>query len=86
MSHVITARVSSDVLALVDHLAGARERSRSWIISRLVEEGVRRQTEFDTFIQEGLDDIDAGHFHTQEEMEAWWAKRKAERTVPPVAE
>jgi predicted transcriptional regulator len=86
MSNVITARVSDDVLALVDHLAGARERSRSWIVSKLVEEGARRQAEFDAFIQQGEDDIKAGRFYTQDEMEAWWAQRRADRAPAPVAE
>lgn len=77
--NVISARVSDEVLALIDSLATARERSRSWVAAKLIEEAARRQSEFDAFIQVGLDDIAAGRVHTQEEVEAWFAKRKAER-------
>lgn len=86
MSNVITARVSDEVLAMIDRLASSRERSRAWIVNKLVDEAAKRQIEFDDFVQVGLDDIAAGRVHTQEEMEQWFADRKANRASRIAAE
>jgi predicted transcriptional regulator len=81
MSNVITARVSDEVLAMIDQLATTRERSRAWITAKLIEEAARRQSEFDAFLQVGLDDLAAGRVHTQEDVEAWFTERKANRAT-----
>jgi predicted transcriptional regulator len=60
MSNVITARVSDQILAKIDSLATSRERSRSWIVSKLLEAAADQQLEMDAFMQVGADDIDAG--------------------------
>ncbi len=86
MSNVVTARVSDEVLAMIDNLAKSRERSRSWITAKLIEDAVRRQSEFDAFIQVGLDDIAAGRVHTQDDVEAWFAHRIAKRNAQIAAE
>jgi predicted transcriptional regulator len=72
-NNVITTRVSDEVLAMIDRLAESRERSRSWIVAKLVEAAAAKQIEMDDFIQIGIDDIERGDFYTQEEMEAWAA-------------
>lgn len=79
MKNVITTRVSDDVLAMIDRLAKSRERSRAWIVNKLVDEAAKRQIEFDDFVEVGLDDLTAGRVHTQEEMEKWFESRKANR-------
>lgn len=86
MSNVITARVSDDILAMIDRLAVSRDRSRAWIVNKLVDEAAKRQIEFDDFVQVGLDDIAAGRTHTQEEMESWFEARKASRACRISAE
>lgn len=86
MSNVVTARVSDEVLAMIDRLATSRERSRAWIVNKLVDEAAKRQIEFDDFVQVGLDDIAAGRVHTQEEMERWFEARKANRASRIAAE
>jgi predicted transcriptional regulator len=60
MSNVVTARVSDEVLAMIDALAASRERSRSWIVSKLIEVATAKQLEMDAFIQVGMDDLAAG--------------------------
>jgi predicted transcriptional regulator len=86
MSNVITARVSDEVLAMIDRLASSRERSRAWIVNKLVDEAAKRQIEFDDFVQVGLDDLAAERVHTQEEMEQWFETRKANRASRIAAE
>lgn len=78
-NNVISARVSDEVLAMIDSLAESRERSRAWIVAKLVEGAAARQIEMDDFIQVGIDDIERGDFYTQEEMEAWVALLKQSR-------
>lgn len=79
--NVISARVSDEVLAMVDRLAATQDRSRAWITAKLIEEAALRESEFDAFIQVGLEDIAAGRVHSQTEMEAWFAERKANRAI-----
>jgi predicted transcriptional regulator len=86
MKNVVTARVNDDVLKMIDTLAAKRDRSRAWIVAKLIESAAREQIEFDAFLQVGIDDIEAGRFHTQEEVEAWWEARKASRSDRIAAE
>jgi predicted transcriptional regulator len=78
-NNVISARVSDEVLAMIDRLAESRERSRAWIVAKLVEGAAAKQIEMDDFVQVGIDDIERGDFYTQEEMEAWVATPKQSR-------
>ncbi len=86
MSNVITARVSDEVLVMIDRLANMNERSRSWIVAKLIESAASKQIELADFIQEGIDSIERGDFYTQEQMEAWFEERKASRTSRIAAE
>jgi predicted transcriptional regulator len=85
-NNVISARVSDEVLAMVDRLAESRDRSRSWIVSKLIEGAAAKQIEMDDFVQIGLDDIERGETYTREEMEAWFAAKKANRVNSVAAE
>ena len=71
MSKVVTARIKDEVLADVDRIAEMRDRSRAWVLSRMIEKAVERELEFRSFIQEGVDAIERGEYYTQEEMEEW---------------
>lgn len=71
MSKVVTARIRDEVLADVDRIAEMRDRSRAWVLSRMIEKAVERELEFRAFIQEGVDAIERGEYYTQEEMEEW---------------
>ncbi len=66
--NVISARVSDEVLAMVDRLAATQDRSRAWIVSKYLEKAVRKDTELLNFIQEGEDAIDRGEYVTHEEL------------------
>lgn len=79
MTNVVTARVSDELLTMIDALATKRERSRAWIVARLIDAAAREQIAFDAFLQVGIDDIQAGRTHTQEEVETWWEARRANR-------
>jgi predicted transcriptional regulator len=78
-SNVISARVSDEVLAMIDQLALDQDRSRSWVVAKLVELATKKQIEQLTFIQKGFDEIEQGDSYTQEEMEAWVVGLKQSR-------
>lgn len=86
-SQVITARIDPEVMALVDRLAAAQGRSRSWLAARAIEKMARAETEFLDFVKEGEDAIARGEYLTQEQMEEWIAERVRNRqTVRQAAE
>lgn len=78
---VISARIDADLLAKLDRIAAFNERSRAWVISRLLDSAATKELEFVEFIQVGLDDIAAGrvvpHEQVVAEIEARIAGRKA---------
>lgn len=85
-TNVVTARVSDEVLAMIDRLATSRDRSRAWIAAKLIESAARSQIEMDDFIQVGLDDLDAGRVIPHEEVMAWIDERIASRSLSIAAE
>lgn len=80
-SAVITARVDPEIAELVDQVASAHGRSRAWFVAQAVEKAARKEAEFLAFVQEGIDDIDAGrvvsHEDVMAELDAMIAKHKA---------
>ena len=77
-SQIITARIDPEVMDLVDRVAKARGRSRSWLAARAIEKMVRAEVGMMDFIQQGEDDIAAGRFLTQEQMEEWVENLRSE--------
>jgi predicted transcriptional regulator len=81
MSNVVTARVSDEVLVMIDRLAVSRERSRAWIVSRLIEQAAKKQIEMDDFIQVGLDDLAAGRTIPHDELVKQIMERRKRRAA-----
>jgi predicted transcriptional regulator len=69
-SNVITARVDDETLNLVDKVARAQGRSRAWFAARAIEQVARSEAELLAFIQEGIDDIEAGRIIEHDDMMA----------------
>ncbi len=83
---VISARIDETTAALLDQVAAAQGRSRAWLVSNAVKRLAEEQAAFLAFVQQGIDDFEAGRVHTQDEVEAWIAQRIADRTAPIAAE
>lgn len=83
---VITARIDADTAAGLDRLAKQLDRSRAWIVAKVVTQAVKAELEFQAFVQEGEDAIDRGEFYTQQEMEAWFEQRIKSRATDQAAE
>lgn len=81
MSNVVTARVSDEVLALIDRLAVTRERSRAWIVAQLIETAARKQVEFDDFIRVGVEDFEAGRTVPHDQLVTTMRQRYGSRAA-----
>ena len=75
---VISARIDAETAAKLDAIAEASDRSRAWLVAQAVREMIARDEELMAFLQPGLDDIAAGRIQTQEQMEAKFAKLRAD--------
>jgi predicted transcriptional regulator len=75
---VITARLDSETMALVDQVAKANGRSRAWFAARAISRAAKHEAEFLAFVQEGIDAADRGELIGNEEMNAWFDERIAE--------
>lgn len=61
-SSIISARLDDETLALVDQVAAAQGRSRSWFAARAIRAAAREEAELLAFVQEGIDALDRGEF------------------------
>jgi predicted transcriptional regulator len=80
-SAVISCRVDEEMLAILDRLATAHDRSRAWIVHKLLTEAARAELKLLEDIEEGIADLDAGRSISHEELvtilEARYAGREA---------
>jgi predicted transcriptional regulator len=66
--NVVSARVSDELLVMIDRLAEKQDRSRAWIVAKCLDLAVRRDIKFLDFVQAGEDAIESGDYVTQEEL------------------
>lgn len=78
---VITARLDAETLALVDKVASAQGRSRSWFAAQAIRKVAESEAEFLAFVQEGIDAADRGqlvpHEAVMAEIDGMIAKHRA---------
>jgi predicted transcriptional regulator len=67
-TQVITARVDTETLVLVDKVAKSQGRSRAWFIAKAVQRAAETEADFMAFLQVGLDDIEAGRMVPHEDV------------------
>ncbi|KQT31789.1 hypothetical protein ASG29_07715 [Sphingomonas sp. Leaf412] len=75
----ILAPLDRATLAKVTLLARARGISEAEFAAEAIRAAATQQTDFDAFIQVGIDSAERGEVHTQEEVEAWFEERIAAR-------
>lgn len=80
-SVVVTTRLDRQIIDLVDRVALAAGHSRSKFAARAIAEAARREAAFLAFVQEGIDDLDAGrivpHETVMAELDAMVARHEA---------
>jgi len=67
---VITTRLDAETLALVDRVAKAQGRSRSWFAAQAIKRAAEAEAEYQAFVQEGIDSADRGELIPHEEVMA----------------
>jgi predicted transcriptional regulator len=80
-SSVITARIDAETSALVDKIAAAQGRSRSWFAAQAVRRMAEEEAAFLAFVQEGIDAADRGELIPHEEVFAHLRARRARRSA-----
>lgn len=68
-SSVITTRLDPETLALVDRVAKAQGRSRSWFAAQAIKRAAEAEAEYQEFVQVGADAIERGEFVENEIVE-----------------
>lgn len=78
---VVTTRLDKATIDLVDRVASAGGHSRSRFVAMAIAEAAKREAAFLSFVQEGLDDLDAGrtvpHDTVMAKLDAIVAKHEA---------
>jgi predicted transcriptional regulator len=64
----ITARVDAETLALVDQVAKAKGRSRSWLAEQAIRHVAKQEADFLAFVQAGIDSADRGELIPHDEV------------------
>jgi predicted transcriptional regulator len=80
MSHVVTTRIDTETLDLVDRAARANGRSRAWFAARAIRRAAEDEIEFLASLDEADSQIDRGEFLSQTEMEMWFETKALART------
>ena len=63
---VISCRVDEAMLATLDRLATAHDRSRAWVVNKLLVDAAAAELQLLEEIDEGIAAVDAGDFCTPE--------------------
>lgn len=80
-SAVITARLDEDTLALVDKIAAAQGRSRSWFAAEAIRRVAETEADFMAFVQAGIDSADRGELTPHDEVFANLRERRRRRAA-----
>jgi predicted transcriptional regulator len=75
---IVTTRLDQETLALVDQVASAQGRSRSWFTAQAIREVAEREAAYLAFVQEGIDAADRGELVPHEDV---FARLRARRDV-----
>ena len=76
---VVTASLPADLLSRMDEVAKRMDRSKSWIVREAVSQWLAEEQRRYELTLEGLRDFDEGRTISDEEMQDWVERKKAER-------
>ncbi len=71
----LTLNLDAESLASLKAAAAWRDMTVDAYVKSVVQTATRMDIELAAFVQEGIDDIDAGRSYTQEQVEAWFEAR-----------
>ncbi|WP_376985070.1 CopG family ribbon-helix-helix protein [Bosea sp. R86505] len=78
MTAAFTIRLDDQMMAKLDALAADTDRSRSWLAAKAIENYVELNAWQIARIKDGIAEADRGEFASDEEVEAVFAKYRAQ--------
>ena len=78
-SAVSTARLDAQTLALVDKVAGAQRRTRSWFAAEAIRRMAESEADFMAFVQTGIESADHGELTPKDRVFADLRQRRGLR-------
>lgn len=78
MTAAFTIRLDDQMLAKLDALAANTDRSRSWLAAKAIEDYLELNAWQIARIKDGIAEADRGEFASDEEVEAVFAKYRAQ--------
>ncbi|MET3889909.1 putative transcriptional regulator [Bosea sp. OAE506] len=78
MTAAFTIRLDDQMLAKLDALAAETDRSRSWLAAKAIEDYLELNAWQIARIKDGIAEADRGEFASDEEVEAVFAKYRAQ--------
>ncbi len=78
MTAAFTIRLDDQMLAKLDALAADTDRSRSWLAAKAIEDYLELNAWQIARIKDGIAEADRGEFASDEEVEAVFAKYRAQ--------
>jgi len=83
-SVMLSVRLPADLASRLETLAGVKDRTKSYLAARAIEDYVAAEEEFFARIAEGEADADAGRLVDHEEVSRWLRDlARGKRRVPP---
>ena len=79
---VITARLDTQTVVLLDRLAAGCDRSLAYLMSKAVNRYIENEVELRDFLQVGIEQANHGDTLSHDEIDAWYESRVASRTKP----
>ena len=76
---VVTARIGTELSVRLEKVAKAYDRSRGWVIARALERYLDEEADLIASLAQAEDDLTAGRVFSQDEIEAMFNVRQAER-------
>ena len=69
----VSFRVSSQKYALLERIAAAYDRPKSWLLDQALDAYLEHEAAFLTAVQEGIQAADAGRTISHKRVDAWLA-------------
>ncbi len=80
---MLSVRLPADLAGRLEALAGKRDRTKSYLAARAIEDYIAAEEEFFAVIAHGESDADAGRLVDHEEVSRWLSDVARGKRCPP---
>jgi predicted transcriptional regulator len=82
-SVMLSVRLPADLAGRLEALAGKKDRTKSYLVARALEDYIAAEEEFFAVIAQGESDADAGRLVDHEEVSRWLRDIACGKRRPP---